>query len=86
MGEPFSFTHSAEVQIWLDCDGYGRVELSRVTPKSVVAKTALFMPACFADLVVMVDGQRISNRVRVTSGFSNRAVALVRPVSNVAPF
>ncbi len=63
----------------LDCGEHGQVALSRITPKSVVAKTPRDIPPCFADLVVTVDGQRLSNRVRLTSGFSKRRhAALVR--------
>jgi len=86
MSETFPCAHSAEVRIWLECEGYGRVNLTRVTPKSVVANLPLNIPPCYANLVVTVDGHRISNRVRVSSGFSNRAVALVRAVSDAAPF
>src|SRR5437879_4561592 len=33
-------SHSADVQMWLDCGEHGRVDLNRITPKSVVAKEA----------------------------------------------
>ena len=84
---PLSTSHSAYVEAWLDCGEYGRVMLSRVTPKSVVAKAVHEIPPCEADLVVTVDGFRISNRVSLPSGFTKgRRVARAVSVSDVAPF
>jgi hypothetical protein len=80
-------SHSAFVEAWLDCGQYGRVMLSRVTPKSVVAKDVHEIPPCFADLVVTVDGDRIRNRVRLPSGFTKgRRVARAVSVDDAAPF
>ena len=80
-------SHSAYVEAWLDCGPYGRVMLSRVTPKSAVAKTAREIPPCFAELVVTVDGHPVRNRVRLPSGFSKgRNVARMISVDDAAPF
>jgi hypothetical protein len=81
-------SHSAEVEMWLECGSFGRVMLSRITPKSVVAKTPRDIPAGVADLVVTVDGKRLSSRVMLPSGFSKDChLALIRPVSDAAaPF
>ena len=73
--------------MWLDCGPYGRLDLSRVTPKSVVARGATRdIPACEAVLVVMVDGR--CHRTKVTMGnFSkDRGVAFINPADGVAPF
>lgn len=79
-------SHSAEVAMWLDCGNHGRVDLCRVTPKSVVAREPRDIPACYAQLVVSVDG-RIHRTEVLSSGFSKgRAVAFIRPVTDVAPF
>lgn len=79
--------HSADVMAWLDCGEYGRVMLSRVTPKSVVARDVHEIPPCFADLVVTVDGRVVRNRVNVASGFTRgRRVARAFTVDDVAPF
>lgn len=79
MSEPSS--HSADVQMWLDCGPHGIVALGRITPKSVVAKHSCDIPPCFADLVVTVDGHRLHSRVNVSTGFSKgRLAALVRVV------
>ena len=73
--------------MWLDCGPYGRVDLSRISPKSVVAKTAREIPPCFADLIVVVDGERMRKRVNVASGFSKgRLAALIHLVTDAAPF
>jgi hypothetical protein len=71
-------SHSADVAMWLDCGHYGRMDLSRITPKSVVAKQPRDIPPCYADLVVTVDGKRFLRRVHVASGFAKgRALARV---------
>jgi hypothetical protein len=81
------FSHSADVQMWLDCGEYGRVALSRITPKCVVAKDQHEIPPCHADLVVCIDGRCRRNRINLTRGFSRgRLAALIYPVSDVAPF
>jgi len=73
--------------MWLDCGPYGRLDLSRVTPKSVVAKGATRdIPACVADLVVMVDGKCFRTRVAMGSFSKDRGVALIEPADEVAPF
>jgi len=80
-------SHSADVYAWLDCGEHGRVMLSRVTPRSVVAKEAAEIPPCFADLVVTIDGYPVRNRVKLPSGFTRgRRVARVFSVGDVAPF
>ena len=64
--------------------------LSRVTPRSVVAKAGSAerdIPPCFADLVITVDGHVVRNRVKLPAGFTKgRRVARVHSVSDVAPF
>ncbi len=87
MTQIFKISHSADVKIWLDCGIHGKVLLSRVTPKSVVASQPRDIPPCLADLVVTVDGQRMQSRVNLASGFSkNRRAALVLSVDAIAPF
>jgi hypothetical protein len=81
-----STSHSASVEAWLDCGPYGRVMLSRVTPKAVVARTPHHIPPCYAELVVTVDGDPVRNRVRLPSGFNGRRVARAVNVEDVAPF
>ena len=83
----FYSSHSADVQMWLDCGEHGLVPLGRITPKSVVAKSSHNIPLCFADLVVTVDGLLIRSRVNRATGFSrSRRAALVYPVDDSAPF
>jgi hypothetical protein len=87
MSQAFTYSHSAEVEMWLECGEHGEVHLSRVTPKSVVAKIAREIPPCIANLVVTVDGRRMCNRVKLTSGFSRgRRMARVLSFDDVAPF
>jgi hypothetical protein len=87
MAQPFPSSHSADVKAWLDCGEHGRVMLSRVRPKSVVAKAACNIPPCFAELVVTVDGYPVRSRVNLPSGFTRgRRVARVLAVSDAAPF
>ena len=85
--QSLSTSHSAYVEAWLDCGDYGRVMLSRVTPRSVVSKAVHEIPPCDAELVVMVDGHRVSNRVKLPSGFTKgRRVARAFNLDDVAPF
>src|SRR5438105_4098188 len=63
-------THSADVEIWLECGEHGRVDLCRITPRSVVAKERREIPPCYADLVVSVDGRIRRIPVNLSSGFS----------------
>jgi hypothetical protein len=73
--------------MWLDCGEHGKLFLSRITPKSVVAKSATEgIPPCPAELVVTVDGRLLRNRVNVLGFSKGRRTALVLPVDNVAPF
>jgi hypothetical protein len=87
MTQPLYSSHSADVQMWLDCGEHGRLALTRVTPKSVVAEAPRDIPPCRAELIVAVDGRFLRNTVNLASGFSRgRSVALVLPVDDVAPF
>jgi hypothetical protein len=87
MIQAFNASHSATVEMWLDCRQHGQVPLTRVTPKSVVAKQSHDIPPCSAELVVVVDGRRMRSRVMLTNGFSNgRRVARVLTVDDAAPF
>lgn len=81
-------SHSADVEIWLDCGQYGRIAVSRVTAKSVVTvEPPQDIPPCYARLVVTVDGHQMHDNVNVTSGFSRgRRFARVRSVNGSAPF
>ena len=85
MFENFHFPHSAEVRMWLDCGEHGHIQLSRITPTSVVTRDALNVPAGDADLVVVVDGEEMRTRVHIT-GSSRGRVAMVLAVDQVAPF
>lgn len=72
--------------MWLECP-YGRVDLSRITPKAVVAKSPQAFPPCFADLIVVVDGDRMQRRVNLTGGFGGGLAAMIRIVTETAaPF
>ena len=86
MAQDFRFPHSADVSMWLDCGSYGRVELSRITPTSVVARNPRPVPTGDADLVVVVDGREMRNRVHLAKGFSKKGMALILAVDDVAPF
>ena len=73
--------------MWLDCGEHGRVPLGRITPSEVVAKECWDIPPCLAQLIVIVDGERLSSRVNLANGFTKgRRTALVLCVDNVAPF
>ena len=72
--------------MWLECGPHGRVDLSRVTPKAVVAKTPQAIPPCFADLIVVVDGERMQKRVNLPGGFGGGLAAMIRLVTDAAPF
>jgi hypothetical protein len=87
MNQVLVSSHSADVEMWLDCGPYGTVPLARITPKAIVAKDRPDIPACEAVLVVTVDGQFIRNRVMLTSGFSRgRNFARIQPMNDVVPF
>jgi hypothetical protein len=79
-------SHSAEVEAWLDCGEHGRIALSRITPKSIVAKTPCDVPPCLADLVVVVDGEVLRRRVSLSGFAGGRRVTLLRATEDVAPF
>ncbi|HZZ43245.1 MAG TPA: hypothetical protein VFE58_09925 [Tepidisphaeraceae bacterium] len=80
-------SHSSDVKMRLDCGEHGRIELSRITPNSVVARHASDLLPCHADLVVVVDGEMMRNRVNIANGFSKpRRTALALPIDQIAPF
>src|SRR5690348_7925043 len=84
MSQPL-YSHSSDVQMWLDCGPFGRVDLGRITPKSVVARSYREVPPCFAELVVCVDGRCRRERINLASGFvKGRLAALVYPVDDAA--
>ena len=72
--------------MWLECGPHGRIDLSRITPKAVVAKVPQKIPPCDADLVVVVDGERTQQRVNLPRGFSGGSAAMMRLVTDIAPF
>lgn len=87
MSQPFFESHSATVHMWLDCGEHGRMPLSRVTPKMVVAKECREIPACFAELVVTVDGRRLQKSVNLRDGFTKkRRAAVIVAIDDAAPF
>jgi hypothetical protein len=84
---PYS-SHSCDVLMWLEgVAGYERIELSRVTPTSVVLKQRVDAPPCQADLVVSIDGKISRSRVDISSGFSSsRLTVSAFSIDHVAPF
>jgi hypothetical protein len=79
-------SHSADVQIWLDCGVHGRVDLSRESPRSVVAKAPHEIPACVAELVVSVDGRCRRTLINLRGFTKGRLAAVADSISDVAPF
>jgi|HubBroStandDraft_5_1064220.scaffolds.fasta_scaffold1294572_1 hypothetical protein len=80
-------THSAEVEMWLDCGQYGKSRLSRITRNLVVMHESFYAPPGEADLIVRIDARTIVRRVKLIRGVSkNRNVATVFPMDDVAPF
>jgi hypothetical protein len=87
MSEAYHSSHSTDVKAWLDCGAYGVVDLSRVTPRSVVARAEHQVPPCSAALVVSIDGREYRQPVQLVSGFrAGRRAARVLSVDDVAPF
>jgi hypothetical protein len=73
--------------MWLDCGAHGLLRLNRITPTSVDALTPRDIPPCVADLVVTVDGVRVSNPVHLIAGFSKAArSAAILAIDPAAPF
>jgi hypothetical protein len=79
-------SHSAEVEMWLDCGTYGKAELSRITPNSVVLRSQLIAPPCRGRLIVRIDGRESTRVVHVSGLSANRLAAKIRPINDVAPF
>jgi hypothetical protein len=80
-------SHSAVVDMWLDCGIYGRVPLARIRPKTVVASEPCSIPPCDAELVVTVDGVCVRRKVMLTSGFTRgRRIARAISITESAPF
>src|SRR5579862_3557718 len=63
-------THSADVEMWLDCGPHGKSRLSRSTPNPVVLSQSFDAPPCEADLIVYVDNKRMARRVKLIRGIS----------------
>ena len=61
---------SADVDMWMDCDGHGKVPLAQASSTFVVAATAVDVPPCDARIVLTVDGERFDRRVRLVNGIS----------------
>jgi hypothetical protein len=78
--------HSADVKMWLECRDHGRVDLCRITPRSVVARERRDIPPCDADLVISVDGRIRRTPVNLPTGFTKgRLVAFIAPAADDIP-
>lgn len=87
MSQSIFSTHSADVELRLDCGEHGMLELSSVTPESVFATATLTIPPCEADLIVIVDGQLTRTRVNLIAGYkAGERSATALPVDDIAPF
>jgi hypothetical protein len=87
MNQTVPSSHSAEVDIWLDCGPHGLLELSRVTPNSVIAKSFREIPPGFAELIVTVDGISKSIRLKLVNGFTKgRCAARAIVADDLIPF
>lgn len=81
-------SHSADVDLWLDCGSHGKIPLSRISPTAIVAidRNAVF-PIGPGRLVVVVDGEQTIVPVQVSPGTpSNRGSARVVVADEAAPF
>lgn len=79
--------HSADVQIWLECSGYQRIAVRRVTPNAIVVENPVNVPPCNARLVVCVDGEQMVTNVTMVSGLtSDKRLATALPLDDIAPF
>ncbi len=73
--------------MWLDCGPHGKSKLSRITPGSVVLRQSFDAPPCEAELVVYVDGKRITRKIWLGRGISkNRNMTFFYPVNGAVPF
>ena len=80
-------SHSAEVEMWLDCGEHGKAKLRRIAPNSVVLWESFNAPPCDADLIVQVDGKSMTRRVKVGGLSANRLVAKIfLATESIAPF
>jgi hypothetical protein len=80
-------SHSATVEMWLDCGPYGVVELTRIGPRAVFARFPREIPPCDAELVVTVDHSVDRRPVNLTNGFSRgRHAARAMARDDSAPF
>jgi len=86
MPELFRESHSSLVTLSLDCGEHGSLALSRVSPKSIVAKIPRNIPPCIATLIVSIDGELLHQLVELPRGLrQSRGAALIRPIED-APF
>jgi hypothetical protein len=73
--------------MWLDCGQFGKSQLSRITPNSVVLRQAFDAPPGEAQLIVRVDGKKIVRTVNLSRGVSKkRNIAIVYPLDDSSPF
>lgn len=82
-------SHSADVDLWIDCGEFGASPLRQVTPRMIVLERSFDAPPCDARLIVSIDGLQTVHRVRVVRGISRHrnAARFVRIDENgVAPF
>jgi hypothetical protein len=79
--------HSAEVEMWLECGDHGLVALSQAAPTFVIAAKPVFVPACDARLIMIVDGQRFEHSVQLVNGMTTtRREATICLDESVPPF
>jgi len=86
MSQASRFSHSADVQAWLEGD-FGRVAVDRIRPKSIVVKATHDIAPCQANLIVVVDGEKSGRLIQIVSGFLNgRRTSLIRAALPDPPF
>lgn len=80
-------SHSAEVDIYIDCGEFGRIPLSQASSTFVIAESAVKVPPCDAEIVIIIDGRQYERKVKLIHGMDPRSrEAMVLSRDSVSPF
>jgi len=77
--------HSAEVDLWLECE-HGRFPLGHVGPDFIVMSRPASLPPCEAKVMISVDGHVFGRRVWLARGSSQADAEVAVMELDAAPF
>lgn len=77
--------YSSTVDMWMDCGEHGRIPLSQISSTFVISAIPATLPACFARLILIIDGKRLERKIKLVNGMAGLE-AMICSDDDAAPF